>query len=164
MSTQQKDQTYYLVKIQPWIEKVAIILLVATGAMMLFSIPADDLLMISLGTLSIAFFLNTRVPVEAEQTESAMGFGALLAYSILPKVTWIGASVCVIGILFHFLGLSGAVNMLLIGGMSLSFSIGILAILFLTGTKGLGIYQPILIRVLPVAAVTGFLLIGIFKS
>lgn len=161
MKTLQKGQLYYLIILQPWIERIAFVLLVVAVVLTFIGIPAQELLMVAMATLSIAFFLNIRIPFETERPgDASWGFREMLTYLVLPKIMWISASVSVIGILFHILGLKGALEMLFIGGTSLFFAIGIFGILLLTGSEDLKIYQRILLRIIPVAIIAIYLFLA----
>ena len=46
----------------PWFEKAGLALLVIAGVMMLLEMPAREILMLSLGTISTVFFLNAYAP------------------------------------------------------------------------------------------------------
>ena len=157
MQTEQKSSIILIATILPWIEKFALLLLVISGVMMLVKQPAQQLWMLSLSTLATVFFLRAQAPPEYPPSgDTPMGFRELLAFSILPKVLWISASISTIGILFHVLGLTGSNKMLYIGGTSLSLAVSIFAILFLTGAQHLKILQPVLLRALPVLVVVAY--------
>lgn len=165
MEKKNKTEVYYLAKILPWLESLAIVLILITGVLMLLGMPSEELFMVSMGTLAIVYFNNTRIPVELELPDNtALGFRELMAYMILPKIMWLGAAVAIIGILFHVLKLKGAMEMVLIGGGTLVTALAVLGILFLAGTKELHQpYRRILPRILPVAIAAIYLLVTELK-
>ena len=160
MQSEQKSLTLLIAKFLPFIEQFALLVLVISGVMILLKRPAEQLLMLSLSTLSTVFFLRAQTPPETPPSgDTPMGFKELLAFSILPKVLWISASISTIGFLFHLLGLSGSRKMLLIGATSLSLALFVFAVLFLTGVRHLRVLQPVLFRVLPVLSVVLYILL-----
>lgn len=161
MEKTQTIRNYIFETFLPWIERAAIALLIAAGIMTLLKIPADEMIMLSMATLSVVFFLNTRSMTAPEPKEGEQfGLSELLGFVILPKILWIGASVSVIGILFFILEFAGYGEMLMVGASSLTMGILILAVLISTGSQNLlPIYQPVLIRVLPVMALAQYILL-----
>jgi hypothetical protein len=160
MQTEQRSSIVLIARFLPSIEKLSLLLLVVSGVMILFKQPGEQLLMLSLSTLATVFFLRAQTPGEyPASNDTPMGFRELLAFSILPKVLWISASIGTIGILFHLLGLSGARQMLVIGATSLSFAVTVLAVLFVTGARNLNILRPLLFRVLPLLIVTLYIIL-----
>ena len=160
----EKTQTipnHVFKKFLPWIERAAISLLIVAMIMALLKIPADEMIMVSMGTLSVVFFMNARSMTAPEPKEGEQsGFRELFGFVILPKILWLGASVSVIGILFFILELSGYAEMLMVGGSSLTIGTLILVILISTGSQNLlPVYKPVLVRVLPVMAVALYILL-----
>jgi hypothetical protein len=74
---------------------------------------ADQLLMIGLSTLAMAYFLMAFMPLHIHSDCKPDSFT-----TIVFKLIYIGCSVATIGILFQFLKLNGAINILLTGTAS----------------------------------------------
>lgn len=161
MEQSRRTDLIPIAKILPWLEKAGLALLLVTGVMMLLEMPSMELLMVSLGTIATVFFLNTHTLPKIEFKEDApLGFRALFSCLILPKVLWISAAISTIGILFYILRLQGHAEMLLIGGTTLTIGVVSLFALLLSDEKNLRIiYQPVLLRVLPVLIITLYLLV-----
>ena len=161
METQQRTQILFIVRLLPWIEKLAVIMLMISAVMMLLSLPFTEFVMISLSTLAIVFFLNAQLLPPMERKDGApLGFNELLTFTILPKVLWISASVSTIGLLFQILGLSGFEQMLLIGGSSLSVALLLLLIqVIINGVGSLKLFQGVLMRVIPILVIAVYLLL-----
>ena len=162
METQQRTQILLIVRLLPWIEKLAVIMLLISAVMMILDLPFTEFVMISLSTLAIVFFLNAQLLPPMERTDEApLGFNELLTFVILPKVLWISASVSTIGILFQFLGLDGFEQMLLIGGSSLSVALLLLLIqVMINGVGSLKLFQAVLMRVVPILVIALYLLLN----
>ena len=83
---------------------------------------ADTVLMLSMSLLAGVAFLKAYIPTDVKEDLKPD-----LYATVISKVLFIGSSVLIIGILFSFLRLQGAINMLMIGtattGMAAVFSI-----------------------------------------
>lgn len=83
---------------------------------------ADTVLMLSMSLLAGVTFLKAYIPADVNEDLKPD-----LYATVISKVLFIGSSVLLIGILFSFLHLQGAINMLMIGtattGMAAVFSI-----------------------------------------
>ena len=100
-------------------------------------------------------------PMPIPLRSAQMGFQELLCFTILPKVMWIGASVCTVGILFMLLDISkGYEQMLLIGSTTLITCLLITGYFFLTKRSYVQALIPVLYRVVPVLLVTAYVLLS----
>jgi hypothetical protein len=157
MEAKENIQIVIIRTLLPWLERGGMVLLVVAATMMVMKIPAQEVFMIAMGTLSIVFFLNAQVPPVMEKSEKPFGFKDMLAFVILPKIMWISSSVCIIGILFSYLGLTGATQMLIVGAGSLAIAAFILFIFSLSGMN-LRSLQPTFLRVAPVFVIALYVL------
>jgi len=141
-----------LTKYLPWGERF---FLVASfiGLVLHFMNAGSQVMFMSLTGLAMVYFLYPYRPLETPGSDQKQGFTELLAFTIVPKVSWISCSVCVIGILFYLLNYEGAKQMLFIGSSTLSFILVIIAIFFVTGVKNVNALVFILYRAVPVVFV-----------
>ena len=124
-------------------------------------IDSSMLIFISVGGLALIFFLQAYNPMPIPVRSAQMGFQELLCFTILPKVMWIGASVCTVGILFMLLDISkGYEQMLLIGSTTLITCLLITGYFFLTKRSYVQALIPVLYRVVPVLLVTAYVLLS----
>ena len=165
MESVNKSTISYPERILPWIEGIGLVLLVISGMMILLDMQAQELLMISLSTLSVVFFLraNSSPALKIKEGEQ-LGFTSLLSLVILPKVLWIGSSAATIGILFWILRLEGSAEMLMIGGSALAFGTVLVGAFMTAGSDNLlPIYRPILYRAVPTVIMAIYILLSIPK-
>jgi hypothetical protein len=147
-------------KYLPWIERFFLAALVVGASLSLAGMPAEDIIFVSLSTLSVVYFLNAFRPPQdggPDAAQEPMGFRDLLASSIIPKVLWISCSTSIIGILFTILRLEGHEQMLMIGGSSTIMGIFLLGFISIGGTKHLKELQPVLMRAVPIAIITVYI-------
>lgn len=160
METQPRP-LFQIVKFLPWIETLALLLLMASGIMMLLGSPYQQFLMIAMSTLAMVFFMYAYVPPQVDVTsERQPGFRELLAYSIAPKVLWISMSVTTIGLLFYALGFPKMnwQQMLLIGTSSMGLSILIQMGMFVAGLPPTKAFWRSLLRASPLFVVGVYIL------
>lgn len=109
-----------LIKIISYVALVGIVLAVLMKLQHLQG--ADTALMLSMSLLAGVVFLKAYIPADVKADIKPD-----LYATVISKVLFIGSSVLLIGILFSFLHLQGAINMLMIGtattGMAAVFSI-----------------------------------------
>jgi len=101
--------------------------------------------------LAIVYFLSAFQPPKFIPSENEpFGFSELFAWTILPKVLWIGTSVVVFGILLFYmnLGNSGYQKLLTIGCSTLLISLFLLTVLAIKGVKQLKVLLPTVYRTL----------------
>jgi hypothetical protein len=82
-----------------------------------------EIVMLSLGGLSVIYFLTAYLPPDArpsEESEQKAGFLTLLGRTIAPKLLAVGSSVMVIGILFAVQQMKGSEQMLLVASATLA--------------------------------------------
>jgi hypothetical protein len=132
-------------------------ILVIAIALQLLGSKIDLLYSISISGLGLVFFLFAQLPNgQSEPSEKEREFNDLLGHVLMPKVLWIGTAITTIGILFYLNHFPGALNMLLIGGGTITFCTLILIVLRLT--KGLDLQQliPVLYRAFPALLVAAY--------
>ncbi len=130
------------------------------GLLLIYLALDTNVAFISLNGLAVVYFLYAYKPPEIKSEEDKpAGFAALIAFSILPKVMWISASVSMIGIMFHLLALAGATEMISLGATAIGTGLFILAIMLFTGAIGMKANVPMLIRVVPILIVDLYLLL-----
>lgn len=135
-----------------WAERFFLVALFIGIVIKLLNAGGISVVTISMAGLGIVFFLYAYRPLEIDRREDEkFGFNELLAFTILPKVTWISSSISVIGILFYLLDLGneGYKQMLMIGGSCLLLAITLLGFLFISGVKHLNSLVPLLYRAVP---------------
>ncbi|MGE0587713.1 MAG: hypothetical protein AB7O48_04010 [Cyclobacteriaceae bacterium] len=145
-----------IVKYLPIAEKI-FLAGVGVGLVLIYLNFDSNVALISVNGIAIIYFLNAYKPPELMDDEP-QGFGALLALSILPKVMWISSSVSLVGITFHFLELAGAMEMILIGAISLGVGLLLFLIFGVSGVKGMKVNVPMLYRLIPIFLVDLYLL------
>ena len=107
-------------------------------------------LKVSLVGLAVTLFLYGYKPIDVPGKEDEkLGFTELLGHSIVPKVTWVGCAVSLIGILFTMQNSEGARQMLFIGGTTLGIATLIIIFLTATGVKYMSVVVPVLYRAIP---------------
>jgi hypothetical protein len=114
-------------KILPNVQHVALLIAVVGFIFLILHYPgADQLLMIGFSTLSMAYFLMAFMPLYIP-----VGCKPDLYATIVYKIIYIGCSVATIGILFQFLKLNGALDILRIGsaatGVAMIISVMLIA-------------------------------------
>ena len=147
-------------RILPWLE-CGLLIALAIGMILAFMKINSPVILISLGGLSIAFFLYAYRPADLERPEGEkFGFTELLALIVLPKAMWIGCSVATVGILFFLLqfGNEGYKQMLLIGCSTLAFGLILIVAFLVMGVKGTRTLIPVSFRALPLALVAFYIL------
>jgi hypothetical protein len=88
------------------IESALALLVILSSLAKVFHLPfADEMTMITMSSLAMYYFLSAYLP------SPIANLYAIIAW----KVIGIGCSVCIIGMLFGFLHMPGAANMLVIG-------------------------------------------------
>jgi len=108
-------------RILPYVHRVALLIAVTGLAFLILHYPgADQLLMIGFSTLSMTYFLMAFLPPVIPPDCKPDLYSA-----VVYKLAYIGCSVATIGILFQFLKLNGANEMLMIG--TISVGVGLLA-------------------------------------
>ncbi|MEY4929612.1 MAG: hypothetical protein RI909_336 [Bacteroidota bacterium] len=106
-------------RILPNVLRIAILVSTIGFAFLLLHLPgADQLIMIGLSSLAMAFFFLAYVPLSVSTTNKPDLY-ALITY----KIICIGSSVATIGILFQFLKLQGAPELLMIGAATTGISL-----------------------------------------
>lgn len=157
MRLMKSEMNLFMNKTVPYIERVALLVLLVGIAFNYFNINASNIIIgISLSGLAIAYFLSAFKPTEVEPSEGEqLEFKELLGMFILPKVIWISLTVSVIGILLYYvnIGNNGYLNMLYLGGSTMVFGIIVLLLLKLTGTKYINQAFPVLLRAIPILVV-----------
>lgn len=112
-------------KILPNVQRIALLITVVGLAFRaLHYAGASELLMIGLSTLAITVFFMALIPVHIPA-----GCNPDWYATIIFKIIYIGSAVGVTGILFHFLKLQEAENILLIGCVSIGAALIAAAIL-----------------------------------
>lgn len=98
-------------KILPNVQHLALLIAVVGFIFLILHYPgADQLLIIGFSTLSMAYFLMAFMPLYIP-----VGCKPDLYATVVYKIIYIGCSVATIGILFKFLKLNGALDLLRIG-------------------------------------------------
>lgn len=111
-----------------------------------------EVLIIGMSPLSVAYFLRAFVPMELQHDDRGgvpLEVIDLLGNTIIPKVSMIGCSVALIGILFEVLHLHGR-QMLLIGCSTLAISIAVAILLLLRNQERYRFFIGYLARMVPV--------------
>jgi hypothetical protein len=102
-----------IVRHQTKIENVLAFLVIISAVFRILHWPGGaELLMISMSSLAVYYFISTYFPSPLENVYATIAW----------KIVGITSSICVIGILFSFLHMPGAANMLLIGVCGLFIS------------------------------------------
>ncbi|MBN8652598.1 MAG: hypothetical protein J0L67_14295 [Cytophagales bacterium] len=149
-----------IIKYLPWAERVFLIFLVA-GAILIYFEVNTQLLQLSVLALAIIFFLSAFKIIDIPRKEDEQfGFLDLLAFTIAPKVLWIGSAVSLFGFFIYLLqlGHSGHERGLMSGALGIISGLLIIGVAFISGTKHLKFIVPILLRAIPVAIVDLYLL------
>lgn len=132
---------------------------IVIGMLLIYMNIDSNVALVSINGLSAIYFLNAYRPSESVD-DGPQGFGALLVLSILPKVMWISLSVSLVGITFHVLALAGAMQMVMIGAISLGAGLLLFLIFVASGAKGIKMNVPMLYRLIPIFLVDLYLLYG----
>ncbi len=142
------------------LNQVEIVALAATavGFAMLYlgSKGATEILTISLSLLAAVFFLRSYKPIDGppsqleNEKDRPNGMFGLLGAQVGPKVLGIGSAVIVIGILFWFLTLKGAMEMLSIGCTVVPIAGVLVAAFILTKPAWAPSLMPLFYRAVPV--------------
>jgi hypothetical protein len=141
------------------LEKVAITgALVGIGFKYLQLPGADQILMISLSGLAGVYFMFAYKPPQT-MGEEKPGFNTSLSTVILPKVASIASSVLVIAIMFRFLPLQGAKEMLMVGVAGGVFAAMIFGLLLVQGNEAAKSQVGILYRLLPLLIIAAYFLL-----
>lgn len=157
--TAKSPMTAQILNYLPLAEKVFLAGLGA-GFVLMYLALDSNVTYLSLSVLSAVYFLQAYKPPKSQsEEEKPSGFVGLLVFSILPKVMWISASISLIGIMFHLLALTGAMEMIRLGATTIGTGLFILTILFFNGAKGTKANVPILFRVVPILIVDLYLLL-----
>jgi hypothetical protein len=130
----------------------------AVGLVLQWMDIQTSIIFISLLGLSSIYFLNAYAPPPVTEENQPQGFVYLLARVIAPKVLSISSSVCVIGILFYLTSLKGYKQMLLIGCMSIVVASFLVIIAILKNETARKVLMPLLLRAIPLAAISFFVL------
>ncbi len=114
-------------KILPNVQHVALLIAVVGFIFLILHYPgADQLLIIGFSTLSMAYFLMAFMPLYIP-----VGCKPDLYATVVYKILYIGCSVATIGILFQFLKLNGALDLLRVGsaatGVAMIISVMLIA-------------------------------------
>ena len=144
----------------PVIEGISLAGFAAGYILKIMHYPGQEIIVISLSTLSVIYFLGAYMPPEAKPGEEKpqLGLVALLGTTIVPKILGIGLSVSVIGILFMIQTWNGFREMLLIGSTSLAAA-SVVGLVSASGNerarKALG---PLLLRAIPIMLLVTYFL------
>jgi hypothetical protein len=156
----------------PLAEKILLMSLAIGATMMAMEIDTS-VASVSLIGLAVIFFLSAYRPLalppvdnvsirpaDAVPQDEALGFSALLALTIAPKVLWLSSAISVFGIAAYILDFKsdGYQNMLMIGGATIVIGILILIVSKVTGVKRINAVMPILLRAVPVCLVDFYIL------
>ena len=131
---------------------LGLLLLLASGIMMLLKLPFKEYLMVSMCTLAMVFFLYAYLPPDVNASEEKQpGFKEFLVYAVAPKIAWISMSVTSVGLLFSALGFPRLSwqQMLLIGTSSMGLSMFVQMGMFLAGLQPTKAFWRSLLRALP---------------
>lgn len=113
----EKTSLEFIARLRRLIKIISYIALVGIVLAMLMKVQhyqgADTFLMLSMSLLAGTVFLKAYIPAEVKEDIKPD-----LYATVISKVLFIGSSVLLIGILFSFLHLEGAKDMLLIGTLS----------------------------------------------
>jgi hypothetical protein len=142
----------FLTKHQTKIENLlAFFVIVSAVFQMMHWAYGAKLLMISISSLAVYYFLSAYLPSPIEN------LFAIIAW----RLVGINSSVCVIGILFGFLHLSGAADMLVIGAIGLFIS-GI-AFLFFAMRQWSYRFLPLFVRIAFFVFMAGSMIMSLAK-
>ena len=101
--------------------------------------------------LALVYFLFAFLPAKLTLTENEpVGFNELLAWTILPKVMYIGIAIVALGVLLFYANVQnkGYEKLLTVGCSSLFVSLFLLAILAINGVKQLKLLRVIVFKAL----------------
>lgn len=152
--TSEEPKSIGILKHLPLIEK-ALLCVLAIGIILAVLNINFLVVRFSLIGMAVIFFLSAYRPPEEikERTDNdpPMGFSELLALMIVPKVLWISSAISLGGIALYYmaLGNNGYKQMLMIGILSLSVCLILLAFFLVSGIKHLKTVVPILYRAVP---------------
>jgi hypothetical protein len=125
-----------------------------------FDIDSSLVILIAVGGLAIVFFLQAYSPLPIPIQKEQPGFKELFAFTVLPKVMWIGASVSTVGVLFFLLDISnGAFEMMTIGATSLAACMLVTGYFYISARHYIIPLIPVLYRVVPVLLITTYILL-----
>lgn len=156
--------TSFVLKFAPFLRyaEIAGLLMSAAGLALHYQDPSkgSDIILIGFTTLATTFYLYAFVPPpnpeSPEQTEQKPK-GILELYSIMVrKVSYIGCSVCVVGLLFRLLHLTGAHEMMLIGAASLGMTCLFSIVYVAANSERLPQVQAYLLRAVPLLLLTAY--------
>jgi hypothetical protein len=134
------------------------------GVIALWLTQDPGILRLSLAALSITFFLYAFVPVSLPDShDEPMGLASLLAFNIIPRITWINCAVATTGILFYVsMGEQGVYRqLLLISTLSIGAAVMIMLVCFFSGVKHLVYALPVFYRAVPLFLLGGYILLRI---
>lgn len=140
-----------LFKILGTLEMLALAAVIVAIALKYLQLPGgDEILMIGMSVLAMTYFLMAyKPPVPTNSQQERRGITHLFVDTILPKVTWTGCTIAVIGSLFGILHLQGAGQMLMVGTSVLIVCILLSVYFIATGSDQTSGLMGILYRAAP---------------
>jgi hypothetical protein len=160
MPTEREQNRAFVKSLTPllkWLERIATAGFIASLATVFLSGGsqmdiARNVFMASAAILSGVYFLNAFMPLDFERDENEkFGMKELVLTTIIPKVLWISAAVCMSG--FFVLSQNhehdAHLNLWFIGGFSLFGSLAILSFAMVTGNKHTRVLAPVAFRAVP---------------
>ncbi|HZY81326.1 MAG TPA: hypothetical protein VFE50_17505 [Cyclobacteriaceae bacterium] len=146
------------------IELISAVAALAGVALKYLHLPgADEIIMVSMSSLSAALYLRAFLkPTAIDETGAPKsGFSALLGTSLIPKTSWIACSVVVISAQFALLHLNAAREMAMIGTYVLTVSCLSIIYYVMTNSVFAPDLKPILYRGVPLCFIGWYLLMNL---
>jgi hypothetical protein len=142
-----------LIRYQNRIETVLALLVIVSAVFRIFHLPfRDQLFMISMSSLAVYYFISSYLPSLIENKFATMAW----------KLTGISSSICIIGMLFFYLRLPGAPNILLIGMSALV--IGGAGFLFFALREWSEKFYPLFGRIVFLTVISGGVIMRVVSS
>jgi hypothetical protein len=159
-ASQPPSPLFKILPFVPWAERVFIVATLIALVLKATGNTSTLLLAISMSGLALTFFLSAFLPIDIPFDENEkFEFIDLLALSIVPKVSWIGSAVMVVGILLNQLDLPSQqyLQMFMIGSSVVIGSVVILLISSSMGVKNIRYIIPIYFRAVPLLLMVAWL-------
>jgi hypothetical protein len=165
--TTENNSTPFIQSLFPamkWAERIATAAFIASLAAVLLTEAtqmdiARNVFMISSAILAGTYFLYAFMPLDFKRDENEQfGMMDLVTMMIAPKVLWISCAVSMLGFftLSQNLETSGHLQLFLIGGISVTSSLLLLAFAIVSGNKNASVIAPVAFRAVPILALVIF--------
>lgn len=149
-----------ILSLVPWAERIFMVAAALALALSFTGNPSTPLLVTSLVSLGVSFFLTAFIPMDIPYEENdRLDFIHLFTLTIAPKIVYIGMAIAVMAILINQLGLPPEryLQFFLASGFIIAGSFLVIIVAWAKGVKHIGYILPMYYRALPVLLVMAYL-------